>query len=160
VFYKAGFIESWGRGTIRMAEECIESGLPSPDYSETNGVIRVFFQALRNKNTTGKTPVEAQNAPVEMPNAPVEAQNAPVETPNAPVEELLAILSDNPLTRTEMMQKLQMSHKQNFLLNYIQPALQEGLIERTIPDKPTSRLQKYRLTEMGIKLKQEIQNKK
>ena len=31
--------------------------------------------------------------------------------------------------------------------NYLIPALQAGLIEMTVPDKPNSRLQKYRLTE-------------
>jgi hypothetical protein len=32
---------------------------------------------------------------------------------------------------------------------YIGPALTEGLIEYTLPDKPASRLQKYRLTTKG-----------
>ena len=34
-------------------------------------------------------------------------------------------------------------------MRFLLPAMQQGLIEYTIPDKPQSRLQKYRLTEKG-----------
>ena len=32
VFYKAGFIESWGRGTQRIIDKCVAEGLPAPVY--------------------------------------------------------------------------------------------------------------------------------
>ena len=44
-------------------------------------------------------------------------------------------------------------HKPTFLYNYLQPAVETGLIELTIPDKPTSSKQKYKLTEKGKKIK-------
>jgi len=43
VFYYAGFIESWGHGTIKIVDNCIEQGLPEPDFSEENGVMTVTF---------------------------------------------------------------------------------------------------------------------
>lgn len=43
VFYKAGFIESWGRGTIKIMEKCREQGLPEPDFEEEYGVMKVVF---------------------------------------------------------------------------------------------------------------------
>ena len=41
-------------------------------------------------------------------------------------------------------------------LPYLKPALKQGLIEMTIPDKPNSPLQKYRLTALGKRLKERI----
>jgi ATP-dependent DNA helicase RecG len=43
IFYYAGFIESWGHGTIKIVENCIEQGLPEPDFMEENGVMTVVF---------------------------------------------------------------------------------------------------------------------
>ena len=39
---------------------------------------------------------------------------------------------------------------------YIDPSLAGGLVEPTIPDKPTSSLQKYRLTEKGRRLLEKL----
>lgn len=42
-FYHAGYIEAWGRGTLKIVEKCVEQGLPEPDFSEENGVMTVTF---------------------------------------------------------------------------------------------------------------------
>lgn len=60
------------------------------------------------------------------------------------VRALLDALGDRELSAMELMNSLGLSHRHTFRQNYLNPALEAGLIERTIPDKPTSRLQKYR----------------
>ena len=45
-----------------------------------------------------------------------------------------------------LMQALALVHRPTFLYPCRQPALAAGLIVRTLPDNPTSRLQKYRHT--------------
>ena len=52
-------------------------------------------------------------------------------------------------SRAELMDLLSLKHRVNFYENHLRPALEEDRIEMTIPDKPNSRLQKYRLTEKG-----------
>ena len=48
-----------------------------------------------------------------------------------------------------MQQALGLTHMGHFRTMYLLPALQAGLIEMTIPDKPSSRNQRYRLTPEG-----------
>lgn len=43
VFFKAGLIETWGRGTIKMIEECEKAKLPEPKFEILNGGIAVTF---------------------------------------------------------------------------------------------------------------------
>ena len=65
---------------------------------------------------------------------------------------LLNILEKEPLGRVAMQSVLKLQSQANFRDRYLVPALETGLIERTIPDKPNSRLQKYRLTNKGRNL--------
>ncbi|MEA5020719.1 MAG: ATP-binding protein [Gordonibacter sp.] len=60
------------------------------------------------------------------------------------VRRVLVALEEETLSAVELMKKLGLSHRPTFKANYIDPALDLGLIERTVPDKPNSRLQKYR----------------
>ena len=53
------------------------------------------------------------------------------------------------MTRVDIQKLLKLKHDEHFRISYLVPALRVGLIEMTIPDKPNSRLQKYRLTKKG-----------
>lgn len=59
------------------------------------------------------------------------------------------VFCETPRSSREIMAELGLRHWKTFQSNYLTPFLESGLLERTIPDKPNSRLQKYRLTEMG-----------
>lgn len=65
------------------------------------------------------------------------------------VAALIRVLGRDTLPALECMKRLALSHRPTFRANYLHPALAAGLIEYTIPDKPQSRLQKYRLTTKG-----------
>lgn len=59
---------------------------------------------------------------------------------------LLEVLGDDELSSVELMEKLGLRHRPTFLYSYLHPAIEAGLAELTIPDKPNSRRQKYRRT--------------
>ena len=56
------------------------------------------------------------------------------------------------MSRKQLRQALSLKGEENFRNLYLVPALEGGLIEMTIPEKPKSRLQKYRLTAKGRSL--------
>lgn len=72
---------------------------------------------------------------------------APVTTPVLRLLELL--VSKGTLGNAEILAELGLKSRRRMRENYLAPALKAGLIEYTIPDKPNSRLQKYRLTAKG-----------
>lgn len=59
---------------------------------------------------------------------------------------------EGEMKRSEIQERLGLKHEEHFRESYLLPALELGVIEMTIPDKPTSRLQKYRLTKKGLQL--------
>ena len=87
--------------------------------------------------------------PVDLTTMPAEkatSDTTPQVTP--PVERLLRACA-KPSLRTELQTALALSDRKHFRTQHLDPALNAGLIERTIPAKPNSRLQKYRLTAKG-----------
>ena len=60
------------------------------------------------------------------------------------VNKLLEIMDyDIPLSANEIMRRLDIKSKETLRANYLNPALENGLVKMTIPDKPSSKNQKY-----------------
>jgi Fic family protein len=64
---------------------------------------------------------------------------------NDHVQRLISVMGQREYSLIELMSLLDLSHRPTFQQNYLNPAIEVGMIERTIPDKPKSPKQKYRL---------------
>lgn len=62
---------------------------------------------------------------------------------NNQITELMKVIESYPQSAMELMKKLNLKSRLGFRKNYLQPALDAGLIGMTEPDKPTSKNQKY-----------------
>lgn len=60
------------------------------------------------------------------------------------VNRLMNVMEYNvPYTGQKLMEKLNLKSREGFRRNYLRPAIEEGLISMTVPDKPNSRNQRY-----------------
>ena len=73
-------------------------------------------------------------------------QVTPQVTPQ--VAALLSVIKEE-MNREALQNALGLQDRKSFRERYLNPALADGLIEMTLPDKPNSRMQKYRLTDKG-----------
>lgn len=62
---------------------------------------------------------------------------------------VLKSLENKTFSRKEIFAAIEMNGDSRSFKRHIEPLLDAGLIEMTVPDKPNSRLQKYRLTDSG-----------
>ena len=139
-FFRAGLIEAWGRGIERMMEACRAADAPVPALRYEPSGLWVEFT---------------------YPTRPVSAAADPVTDPvTDPVETLVAVVGGQSLAPSEIQRLLRLKHRPTFRANYLRPALENGLLEMTLPDKPSSRLQRYRLTAAGRAKLEELTNRR
>ena len=156
-FAYMNLIENWGSGVKRYVAEIKAAGLREPEFIEWPNAMRVNI--YRNKtNAQVATQDIAQEGPTPtVPHAVTHAvahavthavAHAVAHAVSPQIKALLQALKDAQ-GNAELLKVLKLKNRDDLRLRYIAPALSAGLIERTIPDKPTSRFQKYRLTAKG-----------
>ncbi len=134
--YLRGLMEKAGRGSVLMVQRCRDAGLRDP-----------FWKSDPKLGVTVTFP--APEVPPEVGGA--ESVTAPVTAPvGIYLAKLLLLLGQQePLGNEEIRLAFSLKSRRRLRDTYLNPALAAGLIERTLPDKPNSRLQKYRLTAQG-----------
>ncbi len=136
--FLAKYIERAGSGTLDMIALCADAGLRSPEFLQQTGQ---FIQRFWRPTVTGvETAVTGPST------------QSPTQSPTQladPVVRLLLCLGEAELSPTDLRESVGIKHRPTFRANYMHPALEQGLVEPTIPDRPTSRLQKYRITPKG-----------
>ena len=133
--YLTKYIERMGTGTGDMIRRCIEVGLPEPGFSISDGFMTTIWRKLRKdiRQVTGEVTGEITGEVT------------------GEVERVLLVLRGE-MKRAEIQSALGLRHEEYFRAAYLIPALQAHCVEMTIPDKPKSSQQRYRLTEKGIRL--------
>ena len=65
---------------------------------------------------------------------------------------LVNVIREDAYTLSDLLKKLNLKGRRNFLANYITPAIEGGYVLRAYPDKPKHPQQRYYLSEKGLKL--------
>ena len=74
----------------------------------------------------------------------INTSRMPITENTVNINKLLDVMEYNkPMTANEIMEKLGIKSKETLRKTYLDPAIEEGVVALTIPDKPTSKNQMY-----------------
>ena len=127
LLHRIGFIEKAGTGIRRIQDDAREQNCPQPEF-EADSFVTVTFRPNPEVRVTSRDHLA---------------------TPEVTPEVRLLKAMSGEMTRQRLQESLDLKDGEHFRRAYLLPALQTGLIEMTIPDKPRSRKQRYRLTSAG-----------
>ena len=147
VLYKSELLESWGRGIRLMMDECRNVGIPDPDFHTDGSSVWVVFRYKRE--SAGRIPDKY----------PTSTRQAPDKYPTSIIR-LIEMIGEHTCSLKGLMEMMELKNRENFLKNYLNPSMEDGLVEPLYPDQPKHPRQKYRLTEQGKTLLQDYMKKK
>ena len=133
--FLTGDIERLGTGTLDMFELSLGQSLQEPLCLTSQGV-RLTIWRTADVNT-------------------IDTHQDTHQDELNKVEQLLLVFSGE-CTRSELVKSLHFKDQVYFRESFLSPALYEKYIAMTIPDKPNSKHQKYKLTRKGVILRNKL----
>jgi ATP-dependent DNA helicase RecG len=132
-FHRTGAVEIWGRGTNRVIEECEQYGVDPPVFEEQAGAVIVTFRA-----PIGSGPGEGPSRDQVGTKSGLSEEQARVQ-----------FAAKEPVSIQALMDACERTNRSKLRNHVPRPLLEGGLLEMTIPDKPTSSRQRYHTAEAG-----------
>ena len=140
IMYLGGLIEHWGRGLSMMARECERVGLPTPTFYQNGTIVKIIFARPKDtdKDTVGvsKSKSGVSKSRIIMPIA-------------TGLLKLIKSIGEDWYSSYELCDILGYKSRNSFVRQYLNPAIQNGLIALENPDKPNAPNQRYGLTLKG-----------
>lgn len=173
--FKAGFIDTWGRGYMKIREGFEAAGIPMPRVQNFCGGVQVtvertkFLKMVNVADVTSLSQVMSQvehtdnertNASLSQVMSQVMSQVvSQVDDKDLSLLTEVFISLQKERTLAELMAEFKQVNRGRFKSSCLDILIRAGLATPTIPDKPNSRFQKYVLTEKGRQLIESVKGK-
>lgn len=140
-------IEEWGSGYKRIQDACEQGGYPLPEWEEFGSALRVTFYPHPEVVELGAEP-GTQLAP---------SQHSVIRELDLD-DEMIQLIEFCKEKRSfqAMLEYMGWKDRTKFRRRFVSPLLEKGIIERTIPEKPSSSKQRYHITNHGFEILQKV----
>ncbi|MCM1158238.1 MAG: putative DNA binding domain-containing protein [Bacteroidales bacterium] len=132
VFFMSGMIEAWGRGFEKIKEACAKYGGPLPEYNISASGIMVLCKACdRYLKLLSDEPHLVQS---EQDNEQDDEQDV--------IKAIIAFCSE-PKSAKEIVEEFAFPNRLYLKRHFLDKMLMNKKLKMTLPDKPSSKNQKY-----------------
>jgi ATP-dependent DNA helicase RecG len=155
VFFRVAFLESWGRGIDLIRNACRVHGSPEPRFDWDNGLWVVFPFGLGTQSepldeAAATRPASESGLESGLESRLESGLKSRLESRLA--GRVLLLLRNAEMGKAGLANALGHATVSGGLHRQIRRLTAAGYIVMTVPEKPSSRLQKYRLTQQGLSL--------
>lgn len=124
VFFMSGMIEAWGRGFDKIRAACMEYNGPLPDYEIGNDGVMIFCRACDKY--------------IELLRGDVYPDQNGQD-----LNRMILVFCKEPKSIREIMEEFHIESRTNLRRKYMNRLIENGSLKMTIPDKPSSKEQRY-----------------
>lgn len=143
IFQRMGLVEQIGSGIRRILRVCQEYGVAEPDIDVSESWVTTTF--WRPGHTAKVDP---------------QPEWQPEWQPELLENRVITLFCKGPMSKSVISTGLGQKAISSQLNKIIRQLLADGYIEFTIPEKPSSRLQQYRLTAKGREIQEKLKSRK